>query len=383
MSGEQVITPWTVEAANGIDYNKLISEFGCSPMDDTLIARVERITGRKAHRFLRRGIFFTHKDLTLLLDAYEKGEPFYIYTGRGPSSESLHLGHLIPFQFTQWLQEAFNVPLVIQLTDDEKFLWKDLSVEETRRLAHENAKDIIACGFDPEKTFIFTDTDYIGHMYKNVLRIQKAVTFSQVRGIFGFTGDTNIGKVAFPAVQAAPSFSSSFPEVLESPNMWCLIPQAIDQDPYFRMTRAVAGPLGFRKPALIHSKFFPALQGSHSKMSSSSASTTIMVTDGSKAIAKKINSYAFSGGGATVEEQRARGANLEVDVSFQYLRFFLEDDDRLAEIATNYASGKMLTGEVKKILIETLTHLIVAHQEARAKVTDEVVAQFMRIRPIT
>lgn len=29
------------------------------------------------------------------------------------------------------------------------------------RLAYENAKDIIACGFNPEKTFIFTDLDYI------------------------------------------------------------------------------------------------------------------------------------------------------------------------------------------------------------------------------
>lgn len=55
-----------------------------------------------------------------------KGEPFYIYTGRGPSSESLHLGHLVPFLFTKWLQEAFNVPLVIELTDDEKFLFKKL-----------------------------------------------------------------------------------------------------------------------------------------------------------------------------------------------------------------------------------------------------------------
>jgi tryptophanyl-tRNA synthetase len=40
------------------------------------------------------------------------------------SSEALHLGHLVPFHFTQWLQQAFGVPLVIQLTDDEKFLFK-------------------------------------------------------------------------------------------------------------------------------------------------------------------------------------------------------------------------------------------------------------------
>ena len=98
----------------------LEQDFGCERISEDMIARVERLTGRKAHRFLRRGLFFSHRDLNALLDAYERKEPFYLYTGRGPSSEALHLGHLIPFQFTQWLQEAFNVPLVIQLTDDEK-----------------------------------------------------------------------------------------------------------------------------------------------------------------------------------------------------------------------------------------------------------------------
>ena len=34
------------------------------------------------------------------------------------------MGHLIPFMFTAWLQKAFKVPLVIQITDDEKALWR-------------------------------------------------------------------------------------------------------------------------------------------------------------------------------------------------------------------------------------------------------------------
>lgn len=62
------------------------------------------------------------------------------------------------------MQDVFNVPLVIQMTDDEKFLWKDLTPEETNRLAHENAKDIIACGFDIDKTFIFSDFEYIAYV---------------------------------------------------------------------------------------------------------------------------------------------------------------------------------------------------------------------------
>ena len=61
---------------------------------------------------------------------------------------------------------------------------------------------------------------------------------NQVRGIFGFNMESNIGKIAFPAVQAAPSFPTSFPHMFGNRrDMRCLIPCAIDQDPYFRMTR--------------------------------------------------------------------------------------------------------------------------------------------------
>lgn len=100
------------------------------------------------------------------------------------------------FCFVRYLQDAFDVPLVIQLTDDEKFLWKDLQAEEVHRLAFENAKDIIACGFDVNKTFIFSNIDYITSctaFYYNIIKIEKCVTFSQARAIFGFKESDNIG----------------------------------------------------------------------------------------------------------------------------------------------------------------------------------------------
>jgi tryptophanyl-tRNA synthetase len=129
------------------------------------------LTSIKAHHFLRRDIFFSHRDLDQILNTYETGKPFYLYTGRGPSGDAMHLGHLMPFIFTKWLQDAFNVPLVIQLTDDEKFFHKgEGTLEEYQKLGYENVKDIIACGFDVEKTFIFLDTEYMGHMYKNVAK---------------------------------------------------------------------------------------------------------------------------------------------------------------------------------------------------------------------
>ena len=380
---KQVVTPWVVQSDDGVDYNKLIKDYGSQPISDELIQRMEKIIGQPAHPWIKRGIYFSHRDLNSMLDMYEKGIKFYLYTGRGPSSEALHLGHLLPFMFTKWLQDVFNCPLVIQLTDDEKFLWKDLALEECHRLGYENTKDIIAMGFDIKKTFIFSDLDYIQHLYPTVLEIQKRVTFNQARGIFGFTDSDNIGKQAFPAMQAAPSFSKAFKIPLKGlKNMPCLIPCAIDQDPYFRMTRDVAPRMKLHKPALIHCKFFPALQGQNTKMSASSQNTAVYCTDTDKQIKKKINKHAFSGGQETLELQRELGANLDVDIPYQWLRFFLMDDDRLEEIATKYSSGEMLTGEVKKELIGVLQKLVKNHQEKRAAVTDEMVKEFMRIREL-
>jgi tryptophanyl-tRNA synthetase len=126
----------------------------------------------------------------------------------------------------------------------------------------QNIKDIIAFGFNPEKTFIFLDTQYIGHLYPNVIKVQKHVNFNQIRSIFGFNESDNVGKFAYPPVQAAPAFSNSFPHIFGSrKNVPCLIPAAIDQDPYFRMTRDIAQRLKYNKPASIYSTFFPALQG--------------------------------------------------------------------------------------------------------------------------
>ena len=126
---KQTVTPWTVQGGeDGIDYDALIRQFGSKPISEELLARFEKITGHRPHHWLRRGLFYSHRDLNFILDTVEKGEKFYLYTGRGPSSGSLHMGHMIPFLFTAWLQKVFDVPLVIQLTDDEKFLWKDISL---------------------------------------------------------------------------------------------------------------------------------------------------------------------------------------------------------------------------------------------------------------
>ena len=85
--------------------------FGIQTLDKDIIGA--------SHHFLERGIFLTHRDLDV---AMSEDREVYLYTGRGPSSQSMHIGHLIPFTFTKFLQDTLRCKLVIMLSDDEKYL---------------------------------------------------------------------------------------------------------------------------------------------------------------------------------------------------------------------------------------------------------------------
>eukprot|EP00049_Salpingoeca_infusionum_P018151 m.355967 g.355967 ORF g.355967 m.355967 type:complete len:616 (-) comp17398_c0_seq1:308-2155(-) len=382
-TGAQKVTPWEVEADGDVNYDKLIDDFGSKKLEPEHLEKMKKL-GMPIHHFLRRDIFFSHRAFDDILTKKENGEPIYLYTGRGPSSQAMHLGHLIPFLFTKYLQEVLDCPLVIQMTDDEKFLFKpNLTLDDNPEtgvfhMLRENVKDIIAIGFDPKKTFIFSDVEFMGGaFYKNVLRIQRRINLNTAMKVFGFELEHNIGRIAFCAIQASPSFPSSFPFMLD-PKAACLIPCAIDQDPYFRLTRDVAPSLKEEKPALLHSKFFPAMSGASGKMSSSTNSpTTVFLTDDPDSISEKIHKHAVSGAPETLAELREKGANTDKDVSFQYLRFFMEDDAELERIRVAYSTGKMSTFEIKEILVGVLQDVVRQHQERRAKVTDADVDYFM------
>ena len=376
------------ETDQEINYAKVIEKFGCSPLTNDLLDRFEKVTGHKCHHFLRRGVFFSHRDFNVLLDNVEAKKPIYLYTGRGPSTDAMHLGHLLPFIMTKWLQDVLNCPLVIQITDDEKFFYQkndklQEELEYFNKIADENIKDIIAVGFNPELTFIFKDTEYIQHLYPNVCRLQKAIPYNQIKGIFGLTGSENCGKVAFPAIQAAPCMASCFPHIFPANSKaMSFIPMGIDQDPYFRMTRDVAFKLRFPKPVCLYSKFFPALQGFKSKMSSSDELSAIFLNDTPKKVKDKINKYAFSGGKATMEEHRALGGDTTVDISYQYLKYFHEDDAYLTDIGEKYTKGEMLSGELKKVAIDVIQKVVALHQENKKKITEEVFRSFLKIKPL-
>lgn len=379
MEEDTKVTPWEVTSSTGIDYLKLIKQFGCQPIDTKLVRRFEEVTQVEAHPWLRRGIFFSHKDLELVLDAYEKGEEIYLYTGRGPSSESLHLGHMVPFMFSKYLQDALDAILVVQMTDDEKYYFKDnLPLDEANRLTHENAKDVIACGFNPKKTWIFSNLETVGgSLYKNIVQIMKHTQGNLVHGIYGLDLNNSIGQLSWPCFQAAPAFSSSFKNIFKDREVLCLVPMAIDQYPYFRMAREIAQRLGYKKPATIQSRFLPSLEHTRDKASSTGQKEVIFMNDTQEQVTKKIREKAFSGGGMTKKEHMEKGANLEIDVPYHYLLYFLNDDEELKHIAQEYRAGRMMTSEIKKRVTEVIWNVLSAHQSARSQITNEVVHTFM------
>ena len=357
-----VVTPW--EVTGEVDYERLIRDFGTQPIVGTLAKRLEGILGEAAY-LVRRQIFFSHRDLGIVLDDYDKGKGFFLYTGRGPSGP-MHVGHIGIFYFTKLLQDKFGVNVYIQMTDDEKFLEerRNLSYEETQRWSKDNIVEIAAVGFNPDKTFIFQDTEFVGHSYPLILKIARRVNYSTAKSVFGFTGETNIGFSFYPSIQILPSLFEK---------KRCLIPSAIDQDPYWRIQRDIAEPLGYHKAAAIHSKFLPALTGIQDKMSSSKPETAIYLNDVDKTVRNKIYRHAFSGGKASIEEHRKLGGDPDIDVPFQWLYMFFEPDDkRIEEIRSEYKSGRMLTGDLKDILVEKVSVFLREHRDRREKAKTQV-----------
>lgn len=459
------LTPWEVNGK--IDYMAQINHFGTKPINGDLIKKMEQITGIPVPSLIRRGLVYSHIDLDILLESVTKGIPMYIYTGRGPSANKMHLGHLIPFKLALYLQKAFNCIVIIQMSDDEKYLFKDgsgpIDLDKYRTYSYENARDIIAFGFDLNKTLIFSDlAKNIGDLFFNNILIMKQTSMATIKAIYGL-GETlpesimkilsdelakeleltsdirdlskideltstikkfncsaaSIGQCVWPVFQSGPAFCTSFKDIFarsilhalktnkELPthivliykkilkeltnlgseqSIICVVPMALDQAPYFRMARDVASVLKCPKPVAIHSEFLPGLQQSntnmHSKMGTSdinAASSTIFLDMSSDQIKKTITRYAFSGGRDTLSQHQQYGGDIRVDICYQYLTFFLEDDIQLRKIAEEYTSGKLSSADLKVFTANIVITEIKKHQNALKNITDDIVKDFFNL----
>ena len=367
----QNITPYEVKGS--VDYQKLISDFGLKPLEGSTAKRFDRLAG-ESNYMIRRGIYFAERDLAWLLDEYEKGNRFYVYTGIAPSG-SMTIAQTMHFQMAKWLQDRFGAEVLIMIPDEEKFLVKRnpaFTLESGHELAMEDALDIAALGFNSKKTRIFLDTEYAKTLYKQAVRISKYITYSIIKDAFGFGNDTNVGALFYTSLQAAPAFLKS---VQEGKNVPCLIPMGVDQDVHFRVARNAIGKLGYYKPAAILSKFVPSLS-MDPKMSASDPNGAIYLSDDEAAVAKKINK-AITGQQSTAELQKKFGGDPEKCAVYQYYKFLFEPDDgKLEQIFNSERNGTLLAGEHKKDLASRINHFLNEHRERKKRIKPRL-ADFM------
>jgi tryptophanyl-tRNA synthetase len=371
-----LVTPYEVRGT--IDYARLRELFGTEDLNDELLKRLGELAGGELPPTLRRGVYYSHRDLALLLDGYARGKHFFLYSGRGPSGP-MHTAHLIPFDLCQWFQQRFHAPMYVQITDDEKFWFRPQSTRaETMRWGMENLLDILAVGFDPKRTRVFFDTRSIGTMYSLAVDVAKRIPYSTVKAVFGFKPSANIGLVFYTALQTVPVF---YPSWRAGRSIPCLIPCGIDQDPHFRITRDLAETLGYPKPALLHNQIVPGLLGGKMSSGGNEKDNVLFLNDPPAEVERKVR-RAFTGGRATVEEQRRLGATPEICSVWALWRTkFAKDEGEFDEVTHDCRSGALLCGDCKERVIERIQPFLKAHAERREKARDYAESLILETAP--
>ncbi len=369
---DHVETSVPTSAVSGeIDYEKLVEAFGAEPLSDEQVGRFPD------HPAIRRRTFYAGRDVDRYLDAVESDGPHAIVTGFGPSGP-LHLGHLLPLHLAKRFQDETGATVYLPFSDDEKFLSRDLSFAEIGEHTRSNLRDVLAIGFDPDRTRIVIDTADADVVYPIAVRLAGGLTPATVEAVYG--DQPNVGMVFYPAVQATHLL---LPQLVAG-RQPTLVPIAVDQDPHVRVCRDLAAgeSLPVSKPGALLGRFLPSLAGP-GKLSSSDEAPLIELTDEPAAVADTIRKHAYTGGQPTIEAHRREGGDPSVDVPFQYLRYLFEpDDEALDRIAREYRSGALSSGELKELAIERISTVLREHRRRREELGDlSAELEPFRLRP--
>lgn len=358
MKKEFKVTPW--EVSGKVDYDRIVKEFGIKPMPK-LPSEFEK------NILFRRKVVFAHRDFDKILECIKNKKPFAMMTGLMPSGD-MHLGHMMLAQQMAFYQ-SLGAKIYIAVADLEAYNARDKSLEDLKKVAIEQyILNYLAAGIKPESIYFQSarsdDAKKSNAYYRLASNFSRYATFNEFKAVYG---EISPGKMNASLLQAADMYHAQLPE-FEGKPIQTFIPVGIDQDPHIRIARDMGNRFKgykFLPIASTYHFFLPSLKG-EGKMSSSDPTSYIALTDSPEEVKNKINKYAFSGGQATIEEHRKKGGNPDVDVSFQYLKMFFEpDDSKLEKIEKDYRSGKLLTGELKKILIDKINDFLKEHQKKR------------------
>lgn len=253
------------------------------------------------------------------------------------------------FDTNLFFQKRYDIDVYAPISDDESYVsGKIRNQDEGIRNGLKLAREYLAYGFNPKKTHIIIDQIYT-NIYNLAIKLSKSITLSTNKAVYGYEQSDNIGLNFYPAVQSAHVV---FPETLGMRNV--LVPIGPDEDPHLRVARDVAEKHGYDKPAVLHGRFLPGLDG---KKMSKSKGNAVYLSEDDVSLKKKIYS-AFSGGRSSIDEHRALGGVPEIDVAYIYLKYLFLEPKEAEDVGEEYRSGRLLSGELKDMLCEKMLERI-------------------------
>jgi tryptophanyl-tRNA synthetase len=361
------IDPWGSGEVK--DYGRIMKDFGIEPFQPFL----KRLDDLPVS--MKRGMVFGHRDFGNFLEARKAGKRFVMMTGLMPSG-NFHLGHRMLADQIIWYQKM-GAEIFLCVADIEAYNTRIADMAQLRKIAiEEYLLNYIALGLKPKNCHFYfqsarsADAVKSNAFYRLAGMVSRKVTHNELAAVYG---ELSPGKIMSVMVQVADILHPQLKEF--GGPCPVVVPVGIDQDPHIRLSRDIASrfqeEFRFHPPCSTYHYFLKGLKGG--KMSSSDPCSHIALSDNPKEAGKKIMKYAFSGGRDSIEEHRKLGGRTDVDVSYQYLHAMFEPDDRKIEkIRDDYTSGKMLSGELKQILVEKLQDFLIRHHEAREKAKDKI-----------
>jgi len=406
---ETPMNPWSSQQTDDIE--KLFSLFGIEP-----IGTVEGILP-EVPPFISRGVVVGHRDYRAIAGAIRDGKPFHILTGFMPSGHP-HLGHLMVMKEVVWHVRQGGSGY-ITIADREAHAVREVPWQRCDEFGREYLQCLYALGYEG-RTYFQSRNNVLKDL---AFEASTRVNFSELQAIYGLSDETSLAHAGSVITQVADIL---FPQVDSYPAP-TIVPVGIDQDPHMRLTRGIAhklrmftveerdgyisvrsknapeealeevhrrfpgsrkyqghvdiprancaevsdearkieiahGGYGFYTPSSTYHRFIPGLQGG--KMSSSVPESTITFSEPDHVVRGKVMG-AFTGGRATLAEQRELGGEPDRCPVFQLNLFHMvEDDAELAEIYRRCAEGELMCGQCKK---ETADRVLAFIRDFREK----------------
>lgn len=278
----------------------------------------------------------------------ESLDKYYLYTGRGPSQGTLHIGHLLGLELIKNLSSQFESKIFFMIADDEKILRDNIDQKTMKSNVSNTIDQLNLIGFNNSNTTFHINSVDIGpREYNLMLKLMSMVSLVELSHIFG--KKDNIGEYFYVFYQMVPCFLS--------PEFQCIVVCGVDQDPFFRLARNLAKRLGYKPPIILYTHNVPGLDGSDKMSTSIPQSNPIFLTDDNNVIKNKIFGIKKVGAGS-LNELFDKGADLESDTLIKLARLFEPNRQLLHLIEKGYSIGFDNTNTIDLEIIDKLSNLI-------------------------